>query len=102
MDAPITTKLKLSESELSGIRGEIEHLKLFGGSEAQPQEKMRRMPCSCYYLRVQPDSEQNELSWNDCHGEISDKLQKFTHFMIKLIESKSEYKKLPKARGGYL
>jgi hypothetical protein len=102
MDPAITTKLKLSETELSGIREEIEHLKLFGGSKAQPEQRMRRTPCSCYYLRVQADSDQNELSWNNCHGEISDKLQEFTHFMIKLIESKSEYQKLPKPRGSYI
>jgi len=78
---------------------------LFDGNEKSLWEMIigsRKMPCSSYYLKAQIDSVQKELSWDDCQGEISDKLQQFTNYIIPIIESKDEYKKLPIPRGGYL
>jgi hypothetical protein len=59
-------------------------------------------PCSRYYLKVQIDSEQKELSWDDCRGKISDKFQQFSNYIIQIIESREEYKELPAPKGGYI
>jgi hypothetical protein len=103
MDPPVTIKLKLSDSELNSIFQRINDLKLFDES-AEPVEGngFGGIPCSNYYLKVQIDSAQKELSWDNCREKISDKLQEFTNYIIQIIESKEEYKKLPTPKGGYL
>jgi len=101
MDPPVTIKFKLSDDELAGIYQKISDLKLF--DIVQPTEGNTMVkPCSNYYLKVQIDSDQKELSWDNCHGEINDKLQQFTEYIISIIESKEDYKKLPTSRGRYL
>jgi len=101
MDPPVTIKFKLSDGELAGVYQKISDLKLF--DIVRPTEgNMMVKPCSNYYLKVQIDSDQKELSWDNCHGEINDKLQQFTEYIISIIESKEDYKKLPIPRGRYL
>ena len=102
MDPSITIKFELSESELAGIYQKINDLKLFDKDEEQTEENMFRTPCLSYYLKAQIDSDQKELSWDNCSGEISDKLQQFTDYIILIITSKEEYKELPTPKGGYL
>jgi len=99
LDPSVTIKFKLTDNELSGIYQKINDLKLFDKNEERTDGNM--LPCSSYYLKVQIDSIQKELSWN-CRGKISDKLQQFTNYIIPIIESKQEYKELPTPKGGYL
>ncbi len=101
MDPPITINLKLSDSELMGIYQKINDLKLFDES-TEPEENIMVTPCSSYYLKVQINSEQKELSWDDCQGKINEKFQQFSTYIIQIIESKEEYKKLPTPRGAYI
>ncbi len=102
MDQPVTVQLKFSDSELASIYQKINDLQLFDKSKEPIEGNMFVTPCSSYYLKVQVDSIQKELSWDNCRGKISNRFQQFTNFMIQLIESKEEYKKLPTPRGGYL
>jgi len=101
MDPSVTIKFKLTDSELAGIYQKISDLKLFDIS--QPTEgNMMVTPCSSYYLKVQIGSDEKDMSWSNCRGKINDKLQQFTAYIISIIESKEDYKKLPTPRGGYL
>lgn len=105
MDPSVTIKFKLTDNELAGIYQKINDLKLFDKNEEPTDGNMGFVePCSSYYLKVQIDSAQKELSWDDCRGKISvsDKLQQFTNYIIPIIESKQEYKKLPIPKAGYL
>ena len=102
MDPSVTVKMSLSNNELNGIYQKINDLKLFNESTEPIDGNMMVTPCSSYYLKVQINSEQKELSWNNCRGKISDKFQQFSNYIIQIIESKEEYKKLPTPRGGYL
>jgi hypothetical protein len=104
MNPSVTIKFKLADNELAGIYQKINDSKLFDKNEKPAEEDigMMRTPCSSYYLKVQNDSVQKELSWDDCRGKISDKFQQFTNYIIPIIESKEEYKKLPAPTGGYL
>lgn len=100
-DPPVTIKFKLSDSDLAGINQKISDLKLFDIS--QPTDgNMMVTPCSGYSLKVQIGSDEKEMSWSNCRGKINDKLQQFTEYIISIIESKEDYKKLPTPRGGYL
>ena len=102
MDPSVIIKFKLTDNELAGIYQKINDLKLFNESTKPIEGNMMVTPCSSYYLKVQINSKQKELSWNDCRGEISDKFQQFTSYIIQIIESKEEYKKLPTPQGGYM
>ncbi len=102
MDPSVTIKLKLTDNELAGIYQKLNDLKLFSESTKPVEGNVMVTPCSSYYLKVQINSKQKELSWNNCRGRISDKFQQFTSYLIQIIESKEEYKKLPEPQGGYL
>lgn len=103
MDPSVTIKFKLTDNELAGIYQKINDLKLFDKNEEPTGGNMLFVtPCSSYYLKVQIDSAQKELSWDDCRGKISDKLQRFINYIIPIIESKEEYKKLPIPKSSYL
>jgi len=104
IDPPITVNLKLSNNEFESIYQKINKLKLFnkGESTKSSQPNVSVIPCSSYYLNVQDNSNQKELFWDNCRGRISDKFQQFTDFIILIIKSKEEYKKLPPTKGGYI
>lgn len=101
MAPSVTVKMSLSNNELNSIYQKINDLKLFNES-IEPESNMMVTPCSSYYLKVQINSEQKELSWDNCRGRIRDKLQQFSNYIIQIIESKEEYKKLSTPRSGYL
>lgn len=98
----ITIKFRLTDNELAGIYQKINDLKLFDKDEEQSEGNMFITPCSSYYLKAQINSAQKELSWDNCSKKISDKFQQFTDYLISIIESKEEYKKLPKPKNGYI
>lgn len=102
MDGTVTTKLRLSDSELWAIYQKIIDLNLFDGKIDPVDKRIILIPSSDYYLKVQIDSEQKELSWTNKHGKINDRLQQFTDYVISIIQSKDEYKRLPAAKGGYM
>ena len=102
MDPSVTIKFKLTDNEFAGIYQKINDLKLLEKNEEPAEGNMFVEPCSSYYLKVQIDSTQKELSWDNCRGKISDTLEQFTNYIISVIESKREYKKLPTPKGGYL
>lgn len=105
IDPSVTIKFELTNNELAGIYQKINNLKLLENNEESVEENMIVTivsPCSSYYLKVQIDSTQKELSWNNCRGKISDKFQQFTNYIIPIIESREEYKKLPTPKGAYL
>lgn len=102
MDPSVIIKLKLTDNELAGIYQKLNDLKLFNESTKPIEGNVMVTPCSSYYLKVQINSEQKELSWNNCRGRINDKFQQFTSYILQIIESKEEYKKLPTPQSGYL
>ena len=102
MDPSVTIKFKLTDNELMDIYQKILNLKLFDKNEKQAEENVDVTPCLSYYLKVQINSIQKELSWDNCHGKIGDKFQQFTNYIVPIIESKEEYKRLPAPKGGYL
>lgn len=102
VDSPLIIKLKLTDNELVSIYQKINDLGFFNTSTKPIEENMMVTPCSSYYLKAQIDSDQKELSWNDCRGKVSEKFQQFINYIIPIIETKKEYKELPVPKGGYL
>jgi|GEM_PF-1286150 len=102
MDSPITVSLKLTNEEITDVYKKINDLKLFDIKKEATETNTRVTPCSSYYLKVQSSYPQIGLAWDSCQGKINDKLQEFTDYIIKIIESKEEYKALPTPKGAYL
>jgi len=102
MDQPVSIGLNLTDDEIVGVYKEMNDLKVFSINEASTEKNVMVTPCSSYYFKVQIGSLVKELSWDGCQGKINDKLQRFTDYIIKIIEAKEEYKKLPAPKGGYL
>lgn len=101
MDPPITIQFKLTESERMGIYEKINSLHLFDEDGGRIGEGTVMVPCSSYYLKVNINSVQKELSWG-CDRKTTDKLQQFTDYVISVIQAREEYKKLPAPKGGYM
>jgi hypothetical protein len=102
MDPPVTVGFKLTDDEIAGVNKKMNDLKVFGINEASTEKNVMVTPCSNYYFKAQIGFFVKELSWDGCHGKINDELQQFTDYIIKIIEAKEEYKKLPSPKGGYL
>lgn len=98
----VTTNLKLTDKELKDIYQKIVSLKLLDKNLTKNSGNVAQTPCSIYYLKIKSDLGQNELSWNNCYGEINDKLQQFTNYITQILEAKDEYKNLPSPKGAYL
>ena len=101
MDSPVTVSLKFTDKEITDVYKKINDLKLFDIQKKVTERNTIITPCSSYYLKVQSSYLQNGLTWDNCQGKIDDKFQQFTDYIIKIIESKEEYKALPKPKGGY-
>ena len=101
IDPPIKIKFKLADGEPAEIYQKINDLNLFNKNPVL-NTFSQMAPCSNYHLKIQTGSIQKELSWNDCRSEIRDEFRQFANYLINIIESKEEYKKLPTPKGGYL
>ena len=102
MDPSVTTGLKLTDNEIAGVYKKINDLKIFSLNEASTEKNVMVTSCLNYYFKAQIGSLIKELSWDGCRGKINSRLQQFTEYIIKIIEAKEEYKKLPAPKGGYL
>jgi hypothetical protein len=102
MDPSITTSLVLSESERATIYQKINEIGLLKNDIVPNKGNIYVTPCSNYSLKVRADNVEKEISWDDCRGEINEKLQELTDHIISVIQSNEAYKNLPAAKGGYM
>lgn len=110
----VTTKLSLTNEERKQILDKILSINLFdfpdNFSDNSTSCKLgtTQIPYSSYDLTVTYRTRIKHLSWSDqftCKDNPNlevQKLRELGRFIIDIIESKAEYKKLPPARGGYL
>ena len=101
MEKPIKINLKLSQNELKSIYQKITELDLFNKRPVNIISNMMITPCSGFYLKTEINSIQKEISWNNCNGKINEEFEQFTNYIIKIINSKTEYQNLPEVKGGY-
>jgi hypothetical protein len=111
MDPDITIELTLSQEEMDSIYQkmvEIDFFKYpdeFSVSVPEGERKAEVTPYSTYFFQVTYGEKTKELLWHDKimnPDEKADKLKGLINIIINIIESKEEYKALPKANGGYI
>lgn len=108
-DPPITVKLSLTKEELNKIYNKMVDINFFSYPDVftVPVEgKYTGMiePYESYYFKVQYGSNIKELSWEDSitnENYEADRLRELIKCIREIVESNSEYKKLPPPRGGY-
>ena len=112
LDPSITINLLLSQEELDSIYQKMLEINFFYYPEVfsvyvPPGEpRTLQTPYPSYYFEVMCDSKVKKLSWDD---EIvfprdieAAKLHDLTSLIERIIESKEEYKNLPKPNGAYM
>lgn len=115
VDPFITVELSLPNEELDSIYQKMIEIDFFNYPDTfsiyLPGKGYGiHTPYYSYYFKVECDSIIKELWWEDkieyydkkLKDEKAKKLKELIKYIINIIESKEEYKKLPKPRGGYL
>lgn len=115
VDPFITIELSLYNEELDSIYQKMIEIDFFNYPDTfsiylPGKGYYIHTPYYSYYFKVECDSIIKELWWEDkfnyydknSKDEKSDKLKDLIKYIINIIESKREYKALPKPRGGYL
>lgn len=111
LDPSITVPLSLSREEMDRIYQKMVEIDFFSYPDkfsiSVPPGELTGMvtPHSSYYFKVQYSSRVKELWWEDeitNKDEKADKLRGLIKLITDIVESKDEYKKLPRPRSGYL
>lgn len=100
-----TVKLKLTQEEMKNIYNEMIKINILGYPQVFiPYAETRVKPNITYYLKIQINGKVNEIYWSDQNESRAGqavKLRNLIENVIKIIETKEEYKKMPPAEGGY-
>jgi hypothetical protein len=110
LDPPVTTALSLTREEKNSIYQKMVEIDFFEYPDTfsitvDTEEVGFFTPFSTYYFRVEYNSTMKELVWDDkifAENESAAKLRELIDTILKIIESKEAYKKLPPPTGGYL
>jgi hypothetical protein len=106
----ITIELTLTVEEMDSIYLKMVEIDFFHYPEEFKVEVTGEIistvtPYSSYYFEVEYGPDVKILAWEDeitNPDEKADKLEELINLIINIIESKEEYKALPKANGGYI
>jgi hypothetical protein len=105
LDNTATTRMILSQEELSQIRQKITEIDLFSFPDSFPLNPSGFViPQIDYYIKVQNGTQIKEITWSNnslMDSSIQNSLDQLVSFLRNMIEQKPEYKALPPARGGY-
>ena len=118
MDPSITIKMLLSDEEKSKIYQKILEINFFDypnmievphPSSTDKNSISSRLCDPQYELKVVANAKVKKVNWDGCvpvggipKGGQVDRFEKLIRYIQTIIESKTEYKKLPAPRGGYL
>ena len=101
----ISTNLKLSNEEMNTIYSEMRNINILDYSKNfKPKNNKKQTPFYTYYIKIIADGMEKNISWDDENASQSKEAVQLRGLFKKIqeiIESKEEFKKLPKAKGGY-
>jgi hypothetical protein len=103
MDGTITTRLILSQQELTQVKTKLLDMGFFDYPEVF-QSKGMVSPRSDYFIKIQFGSVIKEVSWysdSDLDSKTNADLDQLYQLLYDMIVQKLEYKLLPAASGGY-
>jgi hypothetical protein len=102
-DSSITIPFDLTQTELASIFAKADSIGFFQMPANIVIEHPRcwLTPCSKFYLRIKTYNTDHSVSWDNCFCEEGSVLMELRTFIIEVIESRREYRVLPKARWQY-
>jgi len=103
MDGTITTRLILSQQELTQIKTKLLEMGFFDYPEVF-QSEGSVTPRDDYFIKIQFGSVTKQVSWysdSDLDSKTNTDLYQLYHLLYDMIVQKLEYKLLPAANGGY-
>lgn len=102
----ITSKLKLADQELQEIQKDMASMNIVAYPDIFDEKlHMKQMPYITYDLTIQYNGKSQHILWRDCGSSQSKQavqLRTLCNKIIKMIEGKPEYKKMPPVKGAYL
>jgi hypothetical protein len=105
LDDNVTTRMTLSQEELSQIQQKIAEMDLFSFPDNFPLNPSGFVtPQMDYYIKVQNGTQIKEITWSNnslMESNTKNSLDQLVSFLRNMIEQKPEYKALPPPRGGY-
>jgi len=111
LDGTVTTSMILTPKELESVQTKLLAISFYGFPDTLVVHTGRPgyliSPAQMFFLRVKNGTLVKSIFWYDNMPVFSDdlrasQLREAIQFMIRIIETKQEYKKLPPARGGYI
>jgi hypothetical protein len=110
IDPAITVSFSLTQEEKLRILGWADSLGFFDLPDhiAPPDTSDMgciQVPCSQYSLTVATSSRHHTSEWSDCNCSPCaerDRALSLAQLVERLVQGKEEYRRLPKARGGYM
>lgn len=111
LDPAVTINMVLTAGEMDSIYQKMLEINFFNYPDkfsvdvADNETKTEVAPYPTYFFSVVHDGQTKELLWHAKYVNTdppADKLKELINFIISIIESKEEYKALPKPSGGYL
>lgn len=102
-DGTITTRLILSQQELTQVKTKLLEMDFFDYPEVL-QSTGSIAPRTDYYIKIQFGSVIKEVSWysdSDLDSKTKAELYQLYHLLYDMIVQKLEYKLLPATSGGY-
>lgn len=115
MAGAATTRLALTPEEMGAVYAEMVKIDIFGYPERfTPRQKGTSQvyvtPHSTYYLKLQVGGKVKEIFWEDTTGRQNlaaqpveaVQLRNLIEKIIRMVEEKEDFKKLPEAEGGYV
>lgn len=101
----VTINLKLSEQDMDNIYSEIRRINILDYPDSfKPKDNVMQKPYYTYNFQIISDGINKSISWednSDSQSEDAIQLRELFKKIQQIIESKEEYKKLPKASTGY-
>lgn len=106
VESSITTNLNLSDEEMNTIFSEMKRINILNYPDNfNPKSDMKTTPYNTFTIKIYFDKKEKSINWNDENASDSKEAEYLRAVFKKIIsitENKEEYKKLPKAKGGYL
>ena len=107
----VTTKLQLTEEDLTGIRNKMDEIDFWGYPDVLEYEPRADgitgivTPFISYYFMTTRGDVVKEVTWEDKYWDeraLVTNLRDLCQLVREIIESTPEYKALPEPRGGYM
>lgn len=104
-EGTVSTEISFTEEEMKKIYQKMREINILDPEELKPEKtNCVQTPYEEDKWKIELNNETNTLYWTGEYCEITDYAQQLfelRNYILDIVKSKDEYKKLPEAKGGY-